>query len=59
MSPALVLESGLGVLILERDWPEAKKSKGLGLGTKGYRGGESYDAGATWEPDQRAVLERE
>lgn len=44
MSPALVLESGLGVLFLERDWPEAKKSKRLGLGTKGYRGAESYDA---------------
>ena len=44
MIPALILESGLRVLFLERDWPEAKKSKRLGLGTKGYRGGESYGA---------------
>ena len=44
MSTALVLQSRLGVLFLERDWPEAKKSRRLGLATKGYRGGESYDA---------------
>lgn len=44
MSPSLALQSRLGISFLERDWSEAKKSRRLGLGTKGYRGGESYDA---------------
>lgn len=44
---------------MERNWPEAKKSKRPGLGiTPRYRDGENYYARTTWNLHQWTVLGR-